>query len=504
KWKGPGDGIGATNQRSYKYSYDKSDRLLTATAQMYNGSTWTKETGVINEAITYDHNGNIKTLQRNHRKHTLSGLTVNYVQETVDNLTYTYGSTQGNQVAKVEDAVGVAIGTGDFKNNANLTTVYTYNADGNLTADKNKGIDSVHYNVLGKVRRIKFSDGRVITYLYDAGGNKLRMKNYDASQSLEKMTDYVGSFVYTNGSLDFFGSPEGRVVKKGSTFEYQYGIADHQGNTRVVFTSATPQPETVTADMESATNSNFENYTNRVAFNLFDHTDVGTAYTYAQKLTGGYNSQVGVAKSYKVYPGDKVKIEAWGKYQNPTGTQGNLTAFASALLSAFGISPPGMGEAGTASAALDAWGSIVAAGDGGTSSGPNAFVNIIVFDKDFNLLDAAWEAIDPGAEQIGASPVVTHDYIMAEYTVKHEGYVFMYVSNENPTLVDVYFDDVVMTYTPTNVLQYNEYYPFGLQTSNSWTRENSSNDFLYNGGSELNGTTTWYETFFRGYGPVLG
>ena len=94
--------------------------------------------------------------------------------------------------------------------------------------------------------------------------------------------------------------------------------------------------------------------------------------------------------------------------------------------------------------------------------------------------------------------------ILAEYTVKHEGYVFMYVSNENPTLVDVYFDDVVMTYTPTNVLQYNEYYPFGLQTSNSWTRENSSNDFLYNGGSELNGTTTWYETFFRGYDPVLG
>src|SRR5690606_33829366 len=44
----------------------------------------------------------------------------------------------------------------------------------------------------------------------------------------------------------------------------------------------------------------------------------------------------------------------------------------------------------------------------------------------------------------------------------------------------------------------------GLQTSNSWTRENSSNDFLYNGGSELNGTTTWYETFFRGYDPVLG
>jgi len=31
---------------------------------------------------------------------------------------------------------------------------------------------------------------------------------------------------------------------------------------------------------------------------------------------------------------------------------------------------------------------------------------------------------------------------MREYTAKEEGYVFMYISNENPTLVDVYFDDV--------------------------------------------------------------
>jgi hypothetical protein len=36
--------------------------------------------------------------------------------------------------------------------------------------------------------------------------------------------------------------------------------------------------------------------------------------------------------------------------------------------------------------------------------------------------------------------------MMREYTAKEEGYVYMYVSNENATLVDVYFDDVVMTY----------------------------------------------------------
>jgi RHS repeat-associated protein len=57
----------------------------------------------------------------------------------------------------------------------------------------------------------------------------------------------------------------------------------------------------------------------------------------------------------------------------------------------------------------------------------------------------------------------------------------------------------------TNVVKYNEYYPFGLQTANSWTRENSTgNNFLYNGGTELNTTTQVYDLHYRNYDPVLG
>jgi hypothetical protein len=105
---------------------------------------------------------------------------------------------------------------------------------------------------------------------------------------------------------------------------------------------------------------------------------------------------------------------------------------------------------------------------------------------------------------VGATPVVAHDLMSREYTIKEEGYVFMYVSNENATLVDVYFDDVVMTHTKGNVVQYNEYYPFGLQTANSWTRENTTgNNFLGNGGTELNTTTQLYDLDYRNYDPVL-
>src|SRR5204862_4852748 len=52
---------------------------------------------------------------------------------------------------------------------------------------------------------------------------------------------------------------------------------------------------------------------------------------------------------------------------------------------------------------------------------------------------------------------------------------------------------------------YNEYYPFGLQTANSWTRESATpNNYLYNAGNELNQTSGWYEMFYRGYDPTLG
>lgn len=501
KWKGQGT-TGLTDQRSYKYTYDKSDRLKSATFQAHNGVSWTKEAGTLNEAMTYDVNGNIKTLTRSRNLRGNSGITITSAPETTDNLTYTY-ATDLDKLTKVEDAASVSAG---FLNGVNTTTEYTYATDGSLTADNNKGISSIVYNLLGKPQVVNFTSGKKIEYVYDAAGSKLTMRTYQGA-TLLTTTNYSGSFVYEGASpvLSFFGSPEGRIVKNGSTFEYQYAIADHQGNTRVVFSSVTPTPEAKTANMEAATNTDFFNYTNRVAFNLFDHTDAGTTFTYAQKLTGGSNAQVGVAKSYKVYAGDKVKIEAWAKYQNPTSTSSNLSGFATALLAAFGVPAPGGGETGTASAALNNWGGLVVGGNGGSSSGPKAFVNIIVFDKNYKLLDASWEAVDPAANQVGASPVVAHDYLMKEYTVREEGYVFMYVSNENATLVDVYFDDVVMTLTKGNVIQYNEYYPFGLQTANSWTRENTTgNNFLGNGGTELNQTSQLYDLDYRNYDPVLG
>ena len=486
KWKSTGSPASDDGQQSYRYAYDKAGRLTSASSNKRNGTSW--NTDMLNENMTYDYNGNIKALTRNYNNRSTTGLNV---ASTIDELVYTYNN--GNQLSKVKDAKPSLSDQIGFRDDADNDTEYTYNTSGSLTSDLNKGIQSISYNIIGKAQDIIFTDGRHISYIYDAAGNKLATQTYSNSEQTS-VTDYVDGFVYENKVLQFFSSPEGRVVSNAGNLEYQYNIADHQGNTRVIFT-ANPDPvQTTTENFETAGS-------NRSSWNLFNRTTGGT---YSQLLNGGYNSQVGLSKSFKVYPGDKVNIEAYAKFYNNTNTAGNLTGFASALLTAFGMSPPSAGEVGTAASGLNTYGAIVAgAGDDGSSGYPKAFVNILLFDKDYNFLDIAYEQID-GGEQVGLSPIVGHDHMFKEYTVKEAGYAFVFISNENPTQVDVYFDDVTIAHTPGNIVQYNEYYPFGLQTDASWTREGSSNNYLYNGGSELNHNTNWYEMASRGYDPVLG
>jgi RHS repeat-associated protein len=505
KWKGAGAESGSAGQKSYAFAYDKTGRLETA-SYAKKETSWNKEAGAQDEAMTYDHNGNIKTLKRKQREYAWGTSAPAYTAHTIDSLSYTYASTDKNRLAKVDDPTSDQTG---FKNGANTSTEYRYDVNGNLTSDKNKGIDSIYYNFLGKPVRMDFADGKKIEYTYDAAGMKLTQKLY-SNDTLKTTTHYVNGFVYEaveSGSpvLSFFGSPEGRVVNNGGALQYEYSIADHQGNTRIVFTSATPSANTTTVNFESATNSNVLNYT-RTNFELFDHTDVsGSTYTYSQKLTGASGLQVGVAKTMKVYPGDKVKIDAYAKYYNPSGTASNITGFALALTGAFGVTSSSTGEALKAYNTLNNYGGIIAAGgSGGSSEHPKLFVNILLFDKDYNFLDAAWEQID-GGEQVGATPKAAHDLMSKEVTVKEAGYAYVFISNENPTLVEFYVDDVVITHTPTNVIQYNEYYPFGLQTSASWTRENTKdNNYLYNAANELNKTNGWYEMYYRGYDPAIG
>jgi RHS repeat-associated protein len=168
------------------------------------------------------------------------------------------------------------------------------------------------------------------------------------------------------------------------------------------------------------------------------------------------------------------------------------------IASAFGGASGGPGESGLiyngVNSALTGFGLGANQGD----ARPAAFLNYILFDQQHKVVDMGWQVITATAF---SKNLVT----IPQRTVKEAGYVYVYLSYENQSNNFVYFDDFKVTVTPTNVVQYNEYYPFQSTTQNSWTRENAAaNNFLGNGGTELNTTTGVMDLHYRGFDPVLG
>ena len=193
------------SSHSYTFTYDGVNRMLNAT----------HGTGAYTEKVTlYDKNGNIKALQR-------------YGNGLIDNLTYTYS---GNQLTKVEDATGNAAG---FSNGASAANEYTYDNNGNLTKDSNKGITNIAYNCLNLPSRVTFGDGSTIVYTYAADGTKLRTVHTISGTSTQK--DYCANVVYENGVQKMLLTEEGYVDLSNNT--YYYYLKDHQGNNRVVVSS---------------------------------------------------------------------------------------------------------------------------------------------------------------------------------------------------------------------------------------------------------------------------
>jgi RHS repeat-associated protein len=362
--------------------------------------------------------------------------------------------------------------------------------------DKNKGIDSLVYNALGKVSKIYFHDGRTTTYLYDATGTKLRVKNHPVSASNDS-TDYVGGFVYQNVALSFFSSPEGRVVKNGSNLEFQYALTDHQGNTRIIFTSATSSAVTKTATFEASggDDSEFLNIPTPYSSTAANNTPGGS-----KVVRMNQSNPIGPAKSVKVYPGDKVDMKVYGYYETTSGygtTNASSASLITAIASAFG------GASGAGGISEKIYNGVNSA-IGGFALGPNpgdgspaAFINYILYDQDYKVLDMGWT-------RIPATSFTKNEMTISQVTVKEAGYIFVYLSYEDQSNNYVYFDDFQVTHTKSSLIQGNEYYAFGMQTANSWTRENvTGNSFLANGGTEVNQTTQLYDLDFRNFDPVL-
>jgi RHS repeat-associated protein len=488
-------GLSNIKERAYNLSFDPMNRLTAATHFEKTGS-WAQSSSYHENNISYDQNGNLLSLSRKGSNGSV-----------MDVLTYNY-TNNGNQLRSVTDGGDILKGFVD----GNIgSDDYTYDANGSMTVDKNKNITAITYNYLRKPQQVTFGTGSYMQYVYDAKGTKLSESVYNSSNVLQKKIDYVGEFHYQNDTLKFINHDEGRIVMTGTTPEYIYDIQDPFKDANLSFTTKQSQ-DVSTATFETANlateQSKFLRYDEVRMINctLFDHTHNGVT-SYSERLNGTANEVYGLAKSFSVMAGDTIKMEVYDKYVDPTssdwtaalatllgqiasGTAAAGTVIDGANYSTNGITPfPYVGLAGTGSS---------------TGTGPKAYMNWLIFDRNYVFVNGGYVQMTNAAKEDGTN--VPFEKLTASFVINQPGYVYVYLSNENPTPIEVHFDDWKVTQVKSPIVQSDDFYPFGLRFD-SYNRESSiPNKFLFHNKTEFIddlGLNT-YHFRYRMYDPALG
>ena len=207
----------------YNYTYDALNRITAASGANTSYYNLT--------SVAYDKNGNIQNLVRN--GHTDVGVT-NF--GVMDNLSYYYS---GNQLHSVSDSSGKITGFNDGNSSDaiydNGNDDYSYDVNGNMISDANKGITAVEYNHLNMPTKftVAGTNAGILDYTYSADGIKLQKKK--TQSGLITTTDYAGNYVYENDVLQFFNTSEGYVQNTNGVFSYVYQYLDHLGNVRLSY-----------------------------------------------------------------------------------------------------------------------------------------------------------------------------------------------------------------------------------------------------------------------------
>jgi RHS repeat-associated protein len=212
-WKTASDKV----YRRYAYKYDSLNRLSEG---IFLTPYLTSETEnhFYDEKVTYDFNGNIKTLNRFQKP-----LSDSNIAMQIDELTYEYDNANiSNKLVKVTD------NQPNFSGYPVGGNLIDYDLNGNMTTQVDKGITSIIYNYLNLPKQIIGSLGNT-SYLYRADGIKLK-KTFGT-----KTTDYLDGFQYENGELKSISTAEG--IYSTERAEYLYNYKDHLDNVRLSFSA---------------------------------------------------------------------------------------------------------------------------------------------------------------------------------------------------------------------------------------------------------------------------
>jgi len=207
----------------------------------------------------------------------------------------------------------------------------------------------------------------------------------------------------------------------------------------------------------------------------------------------------------QVQVGDKVKMEVYGKYITPTANNSGVVAdMAGAFISAFGT-PAGATLEGSflesVNEILFPAGPFIEPGAWEDDNAPKAYLNYILFDQNYVPYKFGFDQIDIEALEDGTD--IDHDLMQLEVTATKNGYAYIYLSNENDKLVDVFFDDFKIEHEYSGIIQQDDFYAFGLAHNQNPQRQ-LSNKYLYQGKEWQDDLDLRiFDFHWRGYDPAL-
>ena len=255
----------------YNYTYDDNDRLVSAAYG--EGSSLGNNAGRYDTHYQYDLMGNVEAVTR-------KGKLDDGSFALIDDISMEY---EGNRLIKADDTVDGPYGEGlfHFVDGADEEYEYSYDENGNMTKDLNRGIEEIRYNFLNLPSKITFTEKNAyIRNMYDANGHKFKMITYaniplvigraaPAKASAvnkaravglipdslvydtpfrnkfipgwelrgvpgQTIYDYCGNIVYKNGVPTIYREDGFTTLARMRFPEFHYYIRDHQGNIRGV------------------------------------------------------------------------------------------------------------------------------------------------------------------------------------------------------------------------------------------------------------------------------
>jgi RHS repeat-associated protein len=251
RWANKTDISTGAGQQAYVYNYNRNGWMTDATFGATNNTgAITTATKFKEGALTYDANGNIKTLQRSNEAGTVT-----------DNLVYNYtnpGTNPGtNQLKYVTENAAVTADLTDIENQA--ANNYSYDVLGQMTRNVKEDIN-YFYNTQGLVTEVQKAGHAVVKMFYNERGQRVKKESYNTSTFALTSTDYYALDISGN-AMAIYNKPAGSVIAQNELPIYglsrlgvymkssnpandymNYQITDHLGNVRAIIKKVVNNP----------------------------------------------------------------------------------------------------------------------------------------------------------------------------------------------------------------------------------------------------------------------